>query len=1100
MLALQPIAVLTALLAAGPAASQEASTSTGSAAASPGYRRVPLDVVAFEDLPGSPDCHPVDARYGRCTELVRFLASPWSGVSEDTELAAIDKARLRAISKASFRLWEDLAVQWTADRSVLTATLLADGIERPPRPEDQWEALRTGDFSVSLPERAAWRGPAAWGVGTSVAGAMGWRSTRSLQPEGLSPVPELVLLRGRFAERLGYDGRPHDYELMDADPDSAGPFFEQLYPYRRGRELEEGDTVPLRAFDLPDDLPRRLATGGDEALDATLGGTRLREAGMGAISQQAHIRFEVFARRLGVQISQFALEDHTLNQMRVLASVTAMRQPPGSLEARTGRTRDLVAAALGQTDDPGAVDALTDPGVFALQGGFELRFEALPGPVVEEWMGTLLPSDLTGEAFLIEVDREARAFLGELLRPGARRLPSLEREELAAWTREALVPGADRERFVIELQRLGLALMVSQLPAEERDRVETWILLDHVEQDLASNLDETGEIVLSPGELAELSAASWASVLQRHGHRSAFLEQGLGAVDPTAICTTRDGRQALSEPVVRAVSLDVLVVAPDELARAEEVLWNARAELPFLLVDDPSRTRPELARMVGLPGGEALYRLRWRVWSGWHLFWDEQPLGDGTSRLALRTGAVCADTVLAPPRLVPTLVRAGLLEGELRPSTAARSRDLRDDRPVPPPPPPLDNDALISGVDDLTDGATEAAETATAAREAVDAAASPSDYTGLLSGVSLGGDGAELDLDIAVSERAEWLHELVRGPLERRAAGTGRLTLVLDSTDPSELRPLSDRRPRTPYERVQRSGGGEEVAVAAWALYHDGPGGRDAVRVAPTSRPRASVASESALPRWRRPSKVDYSLAAGLGAFPWRRTWFRCNSQDGDLDVVPACTDEIGAVTTEGLSADLQGLVTWWPGSRRRYALDLGLAAEVSLLHRGPSWLHENILYEGGEDVAFAWSWRPRGGFVLGLRHAPAPPTLWSGRNTWPWGSDRPDGTVLLRRSEVGLQTGFLAGTGYNGLEGSVLGELWWARALRNPRGRQASLTPYHPATLLGPYLRWDMGFVLVEDGDEVRYLEHALSHSLTVGVRTRLRLKTRPSVPEVSQ
>ena len=89
----------------------------------------------------------------------------------------------------------------------------------------------------------------------------------------------------------------------------------------------------------------------------------------------------------------------------------------------------------------------------------------------------------------------------------------------------------------------------------------------------------------------------------------------------------------------------------------DALLWDARFELPFIMFDNPVVNEPSVQRLVGLPDGEALYRVRWTVWSGWHLLWSMESY-EGQTRLSLKTGAICDNTVIANPDLVATIVRA----------------------------------------------------------------------------------------------------------------------------------------------------------------------------------------------------------------------------------------------------------------------------------------------------------------------------------------------------------------------------------------------------------------------------------------------------------
>ena len=35
-------------------------------------------------------------------------------------------------------------------------------------------------------------------------------------------------IQGRFVDGLGYDGRPHPYDIMDADRQSSAPFYSSV--------------------------------------------------------------------------------------------------------------------------------------------------------------------------------------------------------------------------------------------------------------------------------------------------------------------------------------------------------------------------------------------------------------------------------------------------------------------------------------------------------------------------------------------------------------------------------------------------------------------------------------------------------------------------------------------------------------------------------------------------------------------------------------------------------------------------------------------------------------------------------------------------------
>ncbi len=995
-------------------------------------------VIALTDAPGDADCPPAAAARGDCLERAQILDP---GPAFEGSSTRAERVRWRLLSRLPWLLWEDMAHQGFGEESLLAETLLAAGFDTLPESRLLWDAARPDPhLTVAFPDRAAWLRPADL-----------WRPLRVVQPEGLPALPAVTVLAGRFASRMGFDGRAWDYELMDADPQSSGPFFEQLYPFRAAAGSPE--SVPLRDFDLPEALAGWLAEDAEgERTRAALAPTLLAEADQATLEAAAGEQFERWARIEGVRIAEYALRDHTVNQMRVLAALSLMRSAPDSLEQSSGRTRSLVAAALGETDDQAQIASRLDPSIFALQGGFALRYEVLPASVTWAWLARLGPWSPTELAAL---SGDARAFLGRLAREGAATLPGVDQEALLRWGAANLQAGVDPSSVAEDLARLALRRRVLGLPEGERARAETWILLDHVQDAVGSLLDPSGQTRLSPADLADQTRARWVATLKRHGAMSRPLEQGLGAVDPTAICTTGDGAAALSEATVGAVELNLILDAPAGLTDAGVALWAARGQIPVLAVDDPEQARPTLERLADLPGDRSLYRVRWRLWSGWHLLWDAVEVPGVGTRLAGRTAAICEDLTLVSTSLAPTVLRAGLLEGELRPTTPARRRDLRGERREERPPAQKEAVELEDVAEDLMDRPD-----ATADRLA----------------------GEE------VSERTRWLRALVRPALDARAEG-GLLLMVLELDDARRAPPLRDWPPRTPYLRATARAGQGAARGAGWILWLDGPGGREAVRAAPGTAPRASVAVGSELPRWRRTWTTDYLLMAGLSAIPLNVVWSTCDSALADADVVAACEDEAVTTSAQGAGLELMGGTRISLGPAPRLGFELGLLAQLEATTPGGS-----LLYSDGLDYAFAL--RPSGGLVLGISLAPRPAGL-ARRSGSPWGAERPDGTSRLGRAELGLRVGLLAGPGYNGAEATAIAELWGGAALRRARGKNSALTPYYPAFLLTPWARVGYGFPLFTESSDLLVLDERAT--LVIGLRGAIRVQEKVEVPEVA-
>lgn len=621
-------------------------------------RPLPWRFVGFADLPRSEDCPPAAAMVGACVEEVAFLPPP------DRDRARESLPRWRTLAVQWARMWEGLTWRWAREDDRVAAALAP--YDALPTAAETWDPWRKDHRAVAVPDPGGWINESAWiAPEGSLYGKVRYSVSKGTVPH------DAAILAGRFAQRLGADGRPFPHELMDADPADSKPFFEQLYPYQG--HGASGLEAPLAQFKLPEGLGRE----GEDL--STLQRLLLRERSYDGLRAKASEAFVDFHRELSVQVLQFATADYTPNHMRVLAALTAMNHPPPWDDLDRAGGRGLVAASLGETDDAATVAARVDRTRLILDRDFELNPEALPLEVAAHHVALLYRAYPPDAAAMRLLNDELREMLGDILdarllaRPLEGTLQDPRAETMDVWARNNVAPGRDSALVVLAGQRLALKLALERLPRDERAERETWILLDHGHFESKKGFEGGG--LLTPAEVVGSTTSQWVNALSRHGFAPAPLDQGLGAIDPMSICTTRDGVAALSEPSIGAVRLDLLFVGSDPPSGrpdGDTLLWEARHQLPFLQVDDPEVSRPQVEWIVGLPDGKAVYRARWRIWSGWHLFWGAEDLHGQGTRLALRTGAVCADLVLAPPELVPTLLSASLLDGRLRGTQPAR--------------------------------------------------------------------------------------------------------------------------------------------------------------------------------------------------------------------------------------------------------------------------------------------------------------------------------------------------------------------------------------------------------------------------------------------
>lgn len=1044
--------------------------------AEPVARDWPSRTLAFVDAPGAGDCEPLPARAGLCIERVDFSAAMPDGD------AVWARAAARRVSEGHAWLHQDLALRWFTEDALLDETLRTDTGPTLSAPPAHWDTLRTArGRPYSVPERADFLGQDAW------LGARYPKPRYGSPPEitDALTVPDVVVLRGRFAERLGADGRPHPFDWMDGDARSSAPFFEQIFPYAAERhDLDRFGvpSTPLQPFQNPERL-LRLVQGGDfwtrdpasRAADLrALGGGSphdvpvLLDGTLGDFEAAVDEQFGRFARLVGVVIARYAIEEHTVNQMRVLTALTAMRSPPLSVAEARSRDRRLNASARGETD----VDALASTDALraglSLEGGFALKLETLPDEVLDDWILRLL-ADRGAErdtvaAFQARVSTE----LGFLLRPNAAAVPGLEPDIVDRWLNDALDASASAVSARRRVREVALGMLLDRLEGFSRDEAETGILLDHVNHQVREGILRTGGAGVPPKALAEAGTNGWRFVLDQHGRVTRPLEQGLRAVDPTAVCTRAAGTAALAEPSFGAIHIDLWIDGADETASARELLWTERARLPFLVVDNAF---PEIAVIADLPGDRALFRLRWPVWSGWHVLWAPQALPGGGERLSAKTAAVCDDLVLAPPALAPTALRAALLADGPAPTDPVHRTDLT----------PAQRVTLRKG------------ERARAAQKRAGEAGGAELAAGLAPAEPIL-PRRGLPNQLPPAEAQAYLRESALGPLRAEAGPDGLLVFVHDIDPGADARRASARRPRTPYlqarARVRGRGEVEVVDSSSWALFFP-PTAPAPVLVSPAWRETETTAlADHPMPRWKRRVLGEWMLGGGLSMFPIRQVQSTCAVGPGDQHAVAPCPAEgLPPVRSEGFG--LEGIAGWstWIHDQPRIAIDTGIEARLDVLHGGPSWF-----WPTEPPTVFAWSFRPAAGPVVGVRFAPAPsPLSRLGRSGRTWGADQPDGQTLLRRVEGGARVGTLFGPGFGSWEITWVGDAWAGWSVRSPRSPRAALTPYRPGLLIGPFARVQVATPLqAPDPAETVY---ALERSTTwlVGARATFRLRAPP-------
>lgn len=1146
----------------------------------------PFQVGAFLDREGSGDCDRIDARYGRCIELVDFYrpdaiwtaveneldpmvmsilypgqAQMWVNSDEKTQLKWKRKDKKTAVLLAELyaQTWEDIVYRWKESSDPLATAMIADGFKVTPDTAEQWETAYPGvPAAIGRPNSEAWLNPEEWVqpivpltdavINTSTGVDSPWqpymnpnsyfeRVQHAVPKKGtVEPVASIVL-SGRFAERLAVNGRLHDYDLMDAEPVASGPFFEQIYPYQTIYQGADQSFIPLTDFRYQVDPVNGLKP------VKVINVTSLEEARVESDKQ-----FNKFYRLVGAQVMQFAMQDYTANHMRILATLNTMRSPPGELGTITGISGNINASALGETDSAEAQTKRIKSDAYALSGGFSLNYQKIPDLLTVKWIERLASvyldqPEVSSSLFYRELSMTAQNRFGEsLVYPLNSFIEGLSVQEINGWIEQNLLPGRDGNVLLSSMYQLTLQMLMDQIVPEDMiAQEETWLLMDHFNYAVMSNLDTTVGVRIAPTDIEGMASGKWESVLTDHYFSSQKIDQGLGAIDPTAVCTVGNRLDALSEPTIGAVYVDQIFSGTDiriqEDLTNDKLLWAARDQLPFLMFDNPVVNEPSVQRLVGLPDGEALYRVRWTVWSGWHFLWGVEEY-QGQPRLTLKTGAICENMVLANPDLVPTIVRAGFLDDNFYPTEPARSSDkkLNDNYPSMSerqakrrkskgPKQELSREDIVSGTTKTVNQTKSAVDSAESASERVEAGELTQTDTSILAEKGAAPEQRQTSTleqlislrtrkpaSIETAETVRYFRRLARTPFEEASAEQGLLLMLQDLDQPERMSFLRDGIAHTPYARAHKLQGFKHIQGAAWAVYFDKEADSEKqLKAAPNYIPRPNYVAQAVTPSFKRTETTDATFVGDVGLFPYRRSYYSCNPDVNvtSLSSVRNCDpNKKYSSITDGISIGTSSIVTKWFRDDPRLAYEVGLEVHMDVLHAGSSWFNQqgnsndiSVIADrlNGQPVqsntyeeitpSYSWSIRPQTGASFGIRHVPdSGPLKRSFRSKSTWGAMGPSGSAIVRRSEWGVRGAMLVGPSFNGLEATLVAEAWAAGLLRNASSDWAHFSPYHPIWNGGVFVRYQRGGLLVP-AEEAQMFELLYSDTFIVGWRTHFRL-----------
>jgi hypothetical protein len=1145
-------------------------------------------------------CDSIESQRGRCVEFVRFLP-PGATLTDKPDQqplsASLTLALRDNLSSLFLGLWDGAVARWSREGEPLGAALADQQVIGLPDSDTLWgRSSVMNNRLTALPDPERWLLEDQWiqprdrrGPSFAPFRHVRYQSTARAKESVTPPPPHLVLMRGRFAENIIFQQRPFDTDLISLADDGGLVFLRQIHPHAldelSARVINQADCVessePLACFRGPP------PASGSPLL---LSGDSLSAEGAEAA---AHDQFITFTDLLGMRLLQYGRHEYDISLARVLGALVAMAAPP---RATAQAQLDVIVQNIstpGGTDDQTAVRP-APPLSIGETRATSIQYDAMPKELIDELLVELeLDGDercLTSGVVAPRGDAEdaMEPLLYNTLDLIERHLDdksplnggqALTDKEQAAWRvaanawigrsdaelRAELLTGghlkAQQEdvlsetldRLVVQRRLEGqcevtLGELVRSDPtqaARERaklyqERLRGRALIAQVRMALVERFPTSAAAPATPNELEQAADKSWVEVMSLHGSPPTLAEQrGTENVSPIAVCTTTSREQAPDQAVFKRVSVEMLFVAHAK-TDPDDALWEARAASPFLWVDDPVKSRPQVERLVALADDLAIYKARWELWSGWHLLWGVQTDPERLSAtLTTRAAAICEDMVLAPPTLVPTLVRAGLLDAPLRGTTPVSRADARAQRPGERTRDARSNDERM---EQATAAAGELGATINEAElTQLQVQASPEDVLKLADGKIKGREeGEPTDPSanrpkIGANDPSEYLRRLIQEPLLRRAQGRPAVIFAVDSTIVKGRSNARQVLPSTPYQhRRARLGKRSWLHSAAWALFLPAlppelltPN----VPLLPARLPNASVKSSTARPGFNHDPVTELTLVADVGMFPFRSVTSLCAPERypaGHPGVEDCPNPDLGGdlsdltydpktghivqtpVRSFGPTLSVASLGTTWIGHDPRFAFEYGAEAQLDLVltevERGAP---ADTVYPIDDDPELSYALAPRAGLLIGVRFAPDP--VWTTRyvrdrrlenkKSLPrlWGAEGDDGRSQLTRAQLGLRAGASYEPWTPGGAPLVLSaEGWMGWSQWRRRSPWAPYTPYQPNGLIGPYLRYQYSVPLDSAAIvDAQYLDHR--HQVMFGLRVQPRFDAaRFQTPEV--